>query len=439
MKRRRQSRSPMPPIPLELAYPLEVPGPEVAGARLLRELPGDAALRVVEALRMVHAIRDVERTGPLFTRDAVWAWEARRMRDLARTAMEAPDAELALEDGLAEIARLIADPDGLDRRKLSWACLMVLECALAEGWRETAAAFAEAAAIACPYAPYPAYIIGKLHRRYGNYREAEAWLKRGARVARWAEDWENYALILNSLGVLHYQKGSYPLATQHLLRARKVARRFRFKTLEGEILHDLFVATWVQGESSVAEEYARTALFRYLPDHPRMPALAYDIAYYWVNRGYFAFALTVIVQLLAVFRTPDERFMVCVCAARAAAGTGDTALFRRMWMDAWTLKDSLAGQAQVGTALVDLGLGASSVGDWEGALKALNCAVEYATAHGEGDVLLRAEAALEAVSNYKPADREPRPARSVAKGRSHPLATVIVSALSRYGVTEDEE
>jgi tetratricopeptide (TPR) repeat protein len=407
----------MPPIPLELAYPLEVPGPEVAGARLLRELPAEAALRVVEALRMVHAVRDVERTGPLFTRDAVWAWEARRMRELARTALEEPDAELALEDGLAEIARLIADPEGLDRRKLSWACLMVLECALTEGWRETAAAFAEAAAIACPYAPYPAYIIGKLHRRYGNYREAEAWLKRGARVARWAEDWENYALALNSLGNLSRDTGNFKKSRQTLVRALRVAHRYKLKQLSGEILHDLFGVVFIMGEHGRAEEYAHAALQRYGPHHPRLPALAYDTAYFWMTQGYFARALSVLKPLLLIFGEAEERLQVIAATARAAGACGEASLFREMWDAAWDVTEFLCDEARLAAALVDVGLGASNLEDWDRARIALERAAEIAGRRNEGDTVLRADAALAEVGRRHRADHELRRSHGGQAGR----------------------
>lgn len=144
-----------------------------------------------------------------------------------------------------------------------------------------------------------AYLTG---RRYGGvcrFKESDIWLRRAARIARWYSDWETYADALTSIGMLAYRQGNLPRARTLLDRALRVARRHGLRTLEGEIFHDRFTVAFTSGEKTDTEYFARAAYERYLPSHERLPALAYDVAVYWLTAGYATRALRVLRLLRA--------------------------------------------------------------------------------------------------------------------------------------------
>lgn len=121
--RARTSRS---PVAHDFTWPLTVPGGEIAGAEVVRELPPEVALTVWQALRSVllWAGQPEDARAGLFEPDAMRAWEA----ELLRGPLEAP-----LRDPLAVIVDELATPGEASEPDLSWACMCVAEWCLA-GW-----------------------------------------------------------------------------------------------------------------------------------------------------------------------------------------------------------------------------------------------------------------------------------------------------------------
>lgn len=72
-------------------------------------------------------------------------------------------------------------------------------------------------------------------------------------------------------------------------------------------------------------------------------------------------------------------------------------LFGRLWSEAWEIVSGLEQTAVVPSALTEIGLGASSLSEWEHATAALRRALDTARERNEADVVARAEAALESV------------------------------------------
>ncbi|HYJ78400.1 MAG TPA: tetratricopeptide repeat protein, partial [Longimicrobiaceae bacterium] len=261
------------------------------------------------------------------------------------------------------------------------------------------------------------------------FRESDRWLRRAVRLAARGGDWEAQSRGLNSLGTTSLHRGDYREAARLLQAALRTARRRGLRTSEAECLHDLFAVHYEMGDWAAAEEHARAAfdLYRRL-GHPRLPMLAHDLAYLWVGRGHFARALRVLLALRALPAPPEDRLRVLSSAVRAAGAGGERALLEELWAETWPLVAQAASERRFASALVELGLGASSLGEWQRAAGALELALELARERGEADTAFRAEAALAAVR----AGRSAETARSAPAGAGSPgeaLAHSLVSAL----------
>jgi hypothetical protein len=145
--------------------------------------PAPTATAAVErGLRTV--LRWVEHGTRAFPAGELDAWE----RELLLGGWD-PGARLPL----AVLARELARPDGPDRERVAWACLCVTEWALETGAVATGLAFAEAAARAWPEQGRYAWAAGQLLRAHGDRHGADLWLRRAARAAERAGDWEGQA------------------------------------------------------------------------------------------------------------------------------------------------------------------------------------------------------------------------------------------------------
>jgi tetratricopeptide (TPR) repeat protein len=389
-----RGRRPGRPRSADFSTPLTIPGGELAGADVVRELPPEVALPVWQTLRSVllWAGEEPAMRGDLFEPCAMEDWERQLLEDDWEPDVRCPLAVLVGEMGrLAE-----ASPETMART-----CLCVTDWALEHGYVATALAYAEAAALAWPQHPRYSWMAGRLMRAHGRPREAEMWLKRSERAAASLGDWEGRTLALNSLGNVHYGSGSYRQAAKVQKEALKVARRHRLREREGEVLHDLFVATWYMGEHEEAEQYARAALEHYKSGHPRLAALAHDVAFSWVAQGYYARALSVLHDLASYFENPSERIRVLASAARAAGGSGNAKLFATVANDIWALAEQVDAVQGAGAALVELARGATSLEQWDVAERALQRALDIARVRAEADVRGEADEALAAVRVHR--------------------------------------
>jgi hypothetical protein len=424
--------SPLRPGPVhrstDFTSPLTVPGGEVAGTEIVRELPPELALTVWQVLRSVllWAAEAPAQRGDLFEPRAMEQWEAELLQGTF-------DAELRYP--LAVIVGELADPEAASPEQMAHACLCVTEWGLAHNATRTALAFTEAAALCRPDHPRYAWMAGRMLRSHGFRKEAEQWIKRSVRVAGSRGDWEAQTLALNSLGNVFYEAGNYPNSLRTLQEGLRIARKHRLMQREGEILHDLFVvATW-SGELDRAEQYAREAFNIYKTGHHRLAALAHDVAVLWMMRGHFSRALFVLQELPRYIHAPEERTRVMAVLARAAAACGQERLFTCAWEEAWGFFEDATAEKRAAPDLVELGLGASSLRKWEMAQSALERAIRIASVTGEADVRLRAENALQAVAARRVAENE----RSQADVRQIPAADHLASgfllSLQQSGVS----
>ncbi|HET7228938.1 MAG TPA: tetratricopeptide repeat protein [Longimicrobium sp.] len=323
--------------------------------------------------------------------------------------------EVQLESPLMTLVRMVGSPETARAEAVELACQYIAFWADGHGYGGTAVSFAQAAAMAVPYDAGAAYAVGRLARRRAEHSRAETWYRRSIALARQSGDWSSYALAFSGLGNLYMQRGNVPSARRFHLRALKAARRHSLRSIQGSAQHDLFVIAAGHNHLDEAERYARSAFESYGLDHPRLPALAHDIAYFWLERGHFAPALTVFEALDPHMARHEDRLVALANIVRAAAGAGERRQFDQKFDEVWDALDRDDSTAKAAEVLLELARGAAQLGETERAERAAERAVRTARARGESKELLTAESVLDSV-------RRTRGARGRAAEAPHPPA-----------------
>jgi len=433
MKPGRSTDSRLPRTPLLLAYPLRIPGGVPTGASLLSELPREDALPTLQALRVARSMARAQELGWRFLdARALSAKEEALIGILQAQMEESPGEERVLLQVAWQIVAEARRRRNADLGKLYWGCYCALEWALSNDAAESGFAFAEAAALVWPENARLAWIAGKLYRNHGHMREAEYWLRRAIRVAVWTKDWETKARGLIALGNGYLERGNYGRARDLHLRALRISRRHHLKEPAAMALHDLFIIASSTDNIKEAENYCRRAFEAYGTTHDNLPALAYDIAYFWLGQGHLALALPVLEAVLPHLQQPLEQLRVLASIARAAGALDLRPTFQKAWMKSWEILGDAPGKFPVSAALLELGLGASSLSEWDHARTAFESASEMAHRWEEADILPRAELALSAVQRRISAEtvQHPRIQRRQCADR---LATEIIQSLAALG------
>ena len=398
------------------------------GGGLLEEFSGPMALLMWQALRNVNlwAEQPPENRPDLFEPGA---------DAMLLSLLRASRVDVQLETPLMALVRMVGAPETAKPEAIELACQHIAIWADGHGHMATAIAFAQAAAMAVPHDAGAAYAVGRLARRRAEYARAETWFRRAVALARQSGDWVSYAQAFSGLGNLYVQRGKYPAARRFHVRALRAARRHSLRQIQGGALHDLFVIAAHSGHKDDAERYARGAFEAYGPEHPRLPMLAHDLAYHWMERGHFSPALTVFQALLPHMTRYEDRMTGLANIVRAAAGAGQRRLFEETWDEVWdglTRNESLEN---VATVLVEMAHGAAQLGEHERAERAAERAVRVARERGESRVLLMAESLLESVRRGRGARRRgeepaapPPPPEVVAD--AHALAADLVRSLN---------
>ena len=327
------------------------------------------------------------------------------------------ELDVQLESPLMTLMRMAGAPESARPETVELACQHIAHWADTHGHSATSIAFAQAAALAVPADAGAAYAVGRLARRRAENSRAETWFRRAIALARQSGDWTSYALAFSGLGVLYQQRGNFPAARRFHIRALRAARRHSLRQVQGSALHDLFVIAAQANRTDDAARYARGAFEAYGADHPRLPMLAHDLSYHWMERGYFAPALTVFQALLPHMGRHEERMMTLGAVVRAAAGAGQRRLFEESWDEVWDgLTRNEAETAEVAAqVLLELAQGAGQLGEPERAERAAERAVRIARERGESKVLLTAESVLESVRRGRAVRGQSRPAEPVAQ------------------------
>ncbi len=416
-KPRRRWRWHVPPAIVHGAEALE-------GTEILSEYGGELGLVLWQAVRDISLWSSIT---PPDSRAGLFGPEAGKRRAAAVQAAS-PDAEITAP--LATIARILDDPTGTSSEQVMLACQEISQWADSRGTLATALAFAQAAAFACPGNAASGLRVGMLARRRAEYARAETWFRRTIGLARQARDWTSYAEAFLSLGNLYMQRGNLPVARQLHIRAFRAAKRHSLRSVLAGALHNLFVIACLSEQHDEAESLARATFEAYDTEHPRVPAFAHDVAYFWSSRGQFAPALSVFKALLPLISAPVDRIGVLGSIARAAGGVGETRTFDEMRQEIWRLARSEEVSEQAAGVLTDLARGAASLGDWNEAEEAARVAEELATERQQAQVAHTARSILESVRSERKVDEIVRAVdvRPEVGG----LAEDIVRALDDY-------
>ncbi len=384
MASRRRSDSELPRAPLELLHPMLLPGADVPGAEIVRELgcTGDATI-LLQLYRAVLAWSAHPENSPAFDRGAM---ERTEYALLSR----GPDA-LGSPAGL--LAGYMARPEAATPREVAWVCVCIADWATEREARGTALLFTKAAALAWPRHARYAWMVARMLRVQNRVRESEAWFRRAHRVAVWSDDWEAQARTLNSLGNLNLAIGRFPLAKRLNLRARKVARRHDLTALEAEVTHDLFITSAEMKATEQAEAFAAEAFALYGRAHPRLPLLMHDVAQFWVEQGFYWRALPVFQGLLRRSDLPYYGIRETAGASHASGAASDTALFRKYSGKVETYVPEVPAHVAA-AALLEVGLGAECLAEFSSAAEIVRKALGLAEECGAGDLIVQCEVVL---------------------------------------------
>jgi tetratricopeptide (TPR) repeat protein len=443
MNASRLKASPRTPRRWRTPPPLTRGSENLEGMDILREVGNDTGLLLWQSYRnvMLWASADAEQKAVMFSAEA----GRKRLADLL--AAEVPGQ---IVDALVVIGRLLGSPGAVTDDAVSEACLAVAGWADAHGYTGTALSFTQAAALAAPSSARLAFEVGQSARRRHELARAETWFRHAIMVGRQVGEWEAYSRSYIALGTMLMARGNFPGAQRMLVKALRASRRKGLPSVQGNALHEMFIIASETGRPAQAEEFARQAFRAYGPEHHRVPALAHDIAYFWMQHGHFARALPVFEALLprisaqgerlSVFGaigTPTtlvsaqgERLAVLGSIAHAAGGTGRRDLFRKVWVEATRMVKEPGVAETVAPAMMDLADGAALLGELDRAEQAAQAALRAAEERQQHKIHHRAERMLETI-------REGRAQRAAAADAALPeggigetLASDLVRSLS---------
>ncbi len=326
-----------------------------------------------------------------------------------------------LRDRLLPLASLLATPGRASGSEVRRACARVVEWAEREGKLGTALSWARVAATVDPQSAWMAYKVGTLARRRAEYHVAEVWLYHAIETGRRYRQWPAFIIAQISLGLLHAQRGDYHRAREILLRALHATsrptkkanlrgQRSRLRDMRRRVLHDLMVVEMDTGRFVEAERYAREAYELMRPWHRRMPTLAHDTAYLWMQRGFFSRALPVFVAVSPHLHGDYERFLAYSHIARCAGAGEQAEVYRRATDNAQRILATLPVKDTSAAALGNFARGAAGIGFWDEATAWAERALEAARVRQEEDQIQALSSVLGQITAHRvidcPSDRQ---------------------------------
>lgn len=265
----------------------------------------------------------------------------------------------------------------------------------------TAGEYAQVASYALPERAMYAVRAGRVLRMRAEYARALTWFDHGVVVARRTGDWESYAQAYSGLGCLYMQRGNYKRARSVLRRSLRAALRHHLPERIGAAFHNLFAVEASTGNWTLAETYAERALSTYPNGSRGLPRLARDLAFRWIQRGYFDRALPLAREVIGHFAVTADRALVWSDIARAAAGCGEVEIFEDAWGKAYGLATQESAEPFTVDILLNLAHAAASRSDQVRATMVARRALVLARERKEGQLALEAEAVLSSVRTPK--------------------------------------
>lgn len=357
-----------------------------SGSIILEECEGVGAFILWVSFRDAELWSTNPAAGPLFWEQGV---EARRL-----TVAQLDEFGFkSIKPALLTLAELAA-PVQPDRGTVADGCDVIA------GWSEmhnrlgTAVEYAQVASYALPERAMYAVRAGRVLRMRAEYARARTWFDHGIVVARRTGDWESYAQAYSGLGCLYMQRGNYRRARSVLRRSLGTALRHHLPERTGAAFHNLFAVEASTGNWTLAETYAERALSTYPKGSRGLPRLARDLAFRWIQRGYFDRALPLAREVIAHFAVTADRALVWSDIARAAAGCGEVETFEDAWGKAYGLATQENAEPFTVDILLNLAHAAASRSDPVRAAMVARRALELARQRKEGQLVLEAEAVL---------------------------------------------
>ena len=293
---------------------------------ILRELPNVVGLVLWQNLRHTHDW--VQTTGDkrnsLFHRtDAQAAWVREKRAEARRTTPE-------LAAALTTFETWLRSPEAVPNAALADACEMIARWAYTQGFVDTGAHYAEAAAQIEPPNLGRTIAAAKMARDSGDMKRAERWFGLVIVTARSGKQWEEYIRANLGLGILFMLTKQDQRARKHLEHAAKKARREGYEWLAAEAQHDLFQFMTIRGNYEAAEVHARKALEWYPKNNPRLPFLVADAAFLLILRRHYSEAVELLRHFLRAKDKPPQNLLGLSMFVRALGAMGQRRKFERM-------------------------------------------------------------------------------------------------------------
>lgn len=339
---------------------------------------------------------------------------------------EAPE----LERALAPLLALTSIPLTIPPREVAAGCSAVAEWAELKGHRETSLHFAEAAARAEPENPTWERIAGRTCRNFGEWHRAEIWFLLAIWDARARQRVREYALACLGYGTQFHICGNDARARGFYRKAANVARSQGLRSVAAESWHDLYLMCLEKGENAYAQQYLRRALSVYPVHHARIPALAHDVALYFVRQHLYTTAVSILEVVPALIQNPAERMVVWSTVARAAAGAGEISVYS----DARKRAEELALQHPTRAAVVMMNLAAAARGilHFEEAGAFASRAVELARQNGISLLVRDGSELLVMLTQRQPPPVEQRFPRDARGEELQVIASEMLRIINRW-------
>lgn len=228
-----------------------------------------------------------------------------------------------LRQTLLSLERVWLEPQRVPEGEVASACAEIWEWAERHELLPLALHFAELAARVEPESAPRASTAGRLCRRNRLLQRGTMWFRRASRIARLRNNDAEFSLARLGWSNLEQDLGNLIEAQKHAIKAFRAALRVGRRTDAAYAFHALGTVLIHQDRLDEAWVHLRSAIPSYPADHPRLPALAHDVAYLWSRLGYCSTALPVFERVLPTISTISERLIVLANIAKAAAVAGD--------------------------------------------------------------------------------------------------------------------
>lgn len=371
----------------------------------LESVGGALALVLWRALRTTRLWSET----PQERRDALFSPVTPGVRERI---WQARDQAPELKDALETFALLLQAPERADRRRLATACLRVREWAEGRAWPRVAVHFAEAAAGVEPQSPARANVAGVACRRAELTERCAQWHQRAFVLAVRAKDREEAVRALLGQGMLLWALGRTEEARRFFERAARRAMRAGRRRLAAEAYYELMLLCTETGALEEAMRHARLAGRMHPRRHPRLPALARDVARLLVKLRHYTPAAALLERAAPLLPPGAEQAAAWCLTARAAAAAGYRELCGRAAGHA--LEGPAVPKELSAGALLELAEGFRSLEEWDRAEGVAALAVERARGLGDAEAERAGLALLDRVSTRQRGDTEVEAGEEVA-------------------------